>query len=338
MKQYVGLVRDHSGSMQSVARAAREDYNNTVTDLRAASDREGIDTILTVVAFDSARDIRTEVVNSSINAVSPLLTYAARGGDTPLFDSVIKLIELMKQVPDKNGKDVSFLVMVTTDGQDNSSLPTSYQAGAKLASLIGLLQATDRWTFTFRVPRGGKSSLTSLGIPSFNIQEWEAGNERDYERSSVVTRSAISNFYGARSRGITASSNFYADMGGVSERQVARVMAPTDKVIFYAVKDRSEISSFITLKTRRPYSTGTAYYQLSKTEKAVQAHKNIIVRNQNTGRVFEGHAARQLLNLPDQGTIKLAPGNHGAWDIFIQSTSSNRIILPGTEVAYFTGN
>lgn len=40
MKQYVGLVRDHSGSMRSVSRAALADYNNTIEDLRLASQRE----------------------------------------------------------------------------------------------------------------------------------------------------------------------------------------------------------------------------------------------------------------------------------------------------------
>lgn len=338
MKQYVGLVRDHSGSMRSVWRAALADYNNTIEDLRLASQRENIDTIMNVVAFWSAGKIEREVVNSSLAAIKPLTRYDATGSSTPLFDAVEDLINLLKAAPDNNQPGVSFLVMVTTDGQDNASRSSSYAAGARLAGIIRGLQATDRWTFTFRVPYGGKHTLTRLGIPTGNIQEWEAGNERDFERSSVVTRSAVSNYYSGRTRGLTASTSFYADMSDLSERKVAQTMAPTNKVKFYPVKNRDDISTFMQRTTGRPYSTGSAFYQLSKTEKAVQPHKNIIVRNQSTGHVYEGHSARQLLGLPDRKTISLKPGNHGEWDIFIQSTSSNRVILPGTEVAYFTGN
>jgi hypothetical protein len=41
--------------------------------------------------------------------------------------------------------------MVITDGEDNNSRKYS---GVAIGSIIRTLQATDKWTFVFRVPKG----------------------------------------------------------------------------------------------------------------------------------------------------------------------------------------
>lgn len=103
----------------------------------------------------------------------------------PLFDSVDKLIDLLSAAPDANDPSVSFLVMVITDGEENSSMIK----GPALAAKIRNRQATDRWTFVFRVPFGGKAELVRLGIPAGNIQEWEQTEEGYREATQVTTRS-----------------------------------------------------------------------------------------------------------------------------------------------------
>lgn len=334
MKQYVGLVRDHSASMAGIVDAARRDYNDNIDAIKEASVKEGIDTILNVIAFEDINNIKREVVNSSINGVKPLGHYSAPGHDTPLFDSVGELVEIMGKVPDVNDPGVSFLVMVTTDGVDNSSRRFD---GRDIAQLIKKLQNTDRWTFTFRVPYNQKTSLVRLGIPAENIREWEQ-TERGFQEATLGTRTAISSFYGARAQGATSSRNFYANMGTVSARQVENSMSDiSHQVRELRVNGRTRIDEFIELKTNRTYQKGTAFYQLSKSEKAVQSHKNFIVRNHHSGKLYAGQEARTLLGIPTGGTIALKPGDHGDWDIFIQSTSNNRILLPGTDVIYWAG-
>jgi hypothetical protein len=108
----------------------------------------------------------------------------------------------------------------------------------------------------------------------------------------------------------------------------------SSEVRIYPVNERITIESFFESE-RGVYDKGCAFYQLTKTEKEVQDYKMIVIRDRNTGDVFAGVNARNLLNLPTSGTIRLAPGNHGKWDIFIQSTSTNRILLPGTSVLYW---
>jgi hypothetical protein len=329
MKQYIGIARDHSGSMSSLRQPAMKDYNDTVRVVKESSSENNIDTIASVVSLGGS--VKREVVNSGIDRLKPITSYSASGG-TPLFDAVGELIEILEKTPDSKNKDVTFLVMAITDGEENTSI---YWNGAKLGSKLRQLQATDRWTFVFRVPRGYARNLEGLGIPSGNIQEWDQ-TERGLREASVVTQSAISNYYGGVSRGVTSSKSFYSNLSGVSSNKVTTVMKSiTGEVKIFKVDSRLDIVSFFVMNTRKQYQKGTAFYQLMKPEKAVQDYKVIVIRNKITKAVYAGESARDLLNLPTVGTIRLRPGDHGEWDIYIQSTSTNRILLPGTTALYW---
>ena len=126
MKTYIGISRDHSGSMGHIARFAARDYNQTIEAVREASAANGQDTIVSVVecGAGSGRSlVQKVVVNSSVNALKPLAenAYSARGSGTPLWDSVGDLIDMLESAPDKDDPNVSFLVMIITDGEENSS-------------------------------------------------------------------------------------------------------------------------------------------------------------------------------------------------------------------------
>lgn len=332
-KQYVVLVRDHSASMHAYREAALKDYNTTIAALKSAAAENDIDTIMTVIAARQKGDVKTIITNSSVSAVKALTNYDASGGDTPLLDAVHQAIVELQRVPDLTSPDVSFLVMVTTDGNENSSeRSTASGLGRKIAEL----QATDRWTFTFRTPRGGRNYLSRFSIPGGNVEEWEQ-SEMGFERATVATASAIGNFYKKRSLGIRGSSTFYADASTVSKSDVKKTMTDiSGSVRILQVKNRTQIQSFMEDQLRHPYLPGTAFYELTKPEKVVQAHKGIIVRHKYDGTVYAGQAARDLLGLPNRN-IGLKPGDHGDWDIFIQSTSNNRILLPGTRVIHWPG-
>ncbi len=341
-KQYVGLVKDYSGSMEHLSRAAMKDYNTLITTIRSASEKEDIDTIVSVVkcGVGSGGRVEREFVNSSVSRLKPLTTYVADGSYTPLFDSVAEVIDILESSPDAKDRDVTFLVMVVTDGVDNRSVKWN---GRTLGDRITRLQDSDRWTFTFRVPRGTKRDLTRLGISAGNIEEWEQ-NERDMERSTVLSASAVSNYFSGVSRGVRSTNSFYADLAGVSKNVVKSTMTNiSSEVRVWPVMSADmnrdgrpiEIAPFVEKKTREVYARGSAFYELVKTEKAVQASKLIIVRNKVDGAVYAGQSARDLLNLPTQGTIKLSPGDHGNWDIYIQSTSSNRHLPVGSKVLYW---
>jgi hypothetical protein len=333
MKNYIGISRDHSGSMSSLATTAMNDYNLNVSSIKEGANTTGIDTVVSVIkcGVGSPAKNEFEVINSSVNSLNTLRTYSANGSSTPLFDSVGELIEQLQRVPDAAGENVSFLVMVITDGEENAS--RKFTAG-DISHKIRQLQSTDRWTFTFRVPKGYARKLSQLGIPEENILEWEV-SKRGFEEATVRTQTAVSNYYSQRSRGLRASSRFYSDLSSVTTQDVKSELKDiTHKVQFFSVNSASPIREFLEGKLGRPMILGTAFYQLNKPEK-LQSHKSICIRDRKSGRVYTGSHARDLLNLPKGGEIKIYPGDHGDFDVFIQSTSVNRNLFPGTDLLYY---
>lgn len=335
MKTYVGISRDHSSSMYSLIRAAVKDYNGTIEAIKNASNKQKQDTIVSVVSFNQT--VTREHVNSSVNALTPLLeSQYYTSGMTSLFDSVGVLIDEFLNKPDYDDPNVAFLIIAVTDGEDNTS--SKYTASV-LAKKIKQLQLTDKWTFIFRVPAGYDRKLVNMGIPSGNIQVWEQTNE-GLNRASQETAAAFTNYYSERAAGKRSTTSFYkTDLSSVSRSEVRSVMQEiTNEVETFKVDsthDGYQIRDFIQEKTGVPFVKGTAFYELMKTEKAVQDYKIIIIKDKKSAKIYAGSEARTLLGLPTFGTIKLSPGDHGNFKIFVQSTSVNRKLLAGTSVMYW---
>jgi hypothetical protein len=107
------------------------------------------------------------------------------------------------------------------------------------------------------------------------------------------------------------------------------------KYVLIPVDQQTSIRDFVT-RAGHQYRTGCAFYELSKREK-IQANKQIAVAEKDpvtgrtTGKVFSGPAARQLLGLP-QTEVTVTPGSNAAYTVFVQSTSVNRKLVPGTKL------
>jgi hypothetical protein len=343
MKNYIGFSNDHSGSMRGIARAAARDFNATVSAVQQAALANNIDTIVNVVqcgVYKNHREsaiVARQIVNSNVQVLKPIpeSNYVADGTATPLYDSVGELIEILKAVPDYNDPEVTFLVFVTTDGGENSSRKWS---GRTIGEEIKRLQMTDRWTFVFRVPRGGARSLMQQGIPEGNIQEWDQ-SERGFQVSTQATTQAFDDFYAGRTRGVKSTSTFYTSMKNVSAAEVkAQLKDISGEVTMWSVlstENNAEIRPFVEAKLKKPMLKGAAFYQLTKTESKVQDTKMIVVREKKTGSVYFGAAARQMLGLPTYGNARVVPGDNGDWDVFVQSTSVNRKLMGGTLVMYW---
>lgn len=339
MKNYIGFARDHSGSMATIARHAARDYNENIVSIKEEAANHGIDTIVSVVelGYGSTAQVRTIIKNSSVAALKPITesSYSANGRGTPLFDAVGDLVEQLQAVPDASDPDVSFVVFTTTDGAENASQKHS---GKTIAKMIKELQATDRWTFVFRVPKGYKSSLTQYGIPDGNIQEWDQ-SEKGMQVSTVATRSAFKGFYAARASGVKSTDKFYTDMSSVSLKEVKAALVDISKQVdVYEVDaqwDGSQIRDFVNAQGVT-FAKGCAFYELKKTE-TVQDYKQIAVRDKTSGSVYSGYAARDLLGLPHSGDCKVAPGQHGNYEIYVQSTSVNRKLTKGMGLMIWIG-
>jgi hypothetical protein len=225
--------------------------------------------------------------------------------------------------------------MITTDGGDNASRTK----GPQLARMIAELQATDKWTFLFRVPQDGYRTLTSMGIPADNILVWET-SAKGMQAATTANTQAMDSFYTTRSTGVRATRSFYANMKDVKPEEVKAVLEDVSaKVTLWPVQSNEhemQIRNFVEKRLKgQPMKKGAAFYQLTKSEDEVQASKKICIRDKQTNAIYYGPAARQLLNIPAYQNIRLKPDNLGQYDIFIQSTSVNRKVQANSQILYW---
>jgi hypothetical protein len=326
-KIYAGFAKDESSSMGSLRSAAVTDYNNTIGSLTGASSREVLDTIVSVVGFGSF--VTRQIVNSNPHVLQPLTGWTANG-NTALYDGIGDLIEQFLAVPDYNNQNVSFIVSATTDGEENCS--HKYNK-ASLRRKIEELQATGRWTFVLRVPKGARRYVDGLGIPAGNIQEWET-TSAGMAQATAATTQAFDSFITARASGQKSSTVFYANATAVDTSKLVDISKRTSLYVVESYENGKQIRDFI-LARRSRYLKGSAFYQLTKTEPRVGPNKMLAVRDRTTGVVYAGKEARTMLGLSSVDNIRLHPGDHGNYDLFIQSESVNRKLVAGTGVLYW---
>lgn len=331
MKNYIGFVNDHSGSMASLKKAAIKDYNAMISAVKDAANREMLDTVVSTVGIGLGgfKNIDRQVVISNPHVLKPVTSWITNS-NTPLYDGIGDIIELFLSLPDYNSPDVSFLVSITTDGEEYGS--KKYTASS-IKNLICEMQKTGRWTFVFRVPAGGRAYVNNLGVPAENIQEWETTQD-GMDKATKVTQQAMDSYFTARSAGAKSSTTFYADANKVDTSALTDISKETSLYVVPDVDMGIEIRPFI-LRHRMEYLKGAAFYQLTKTESRVSHTKLIAIRERATGKVFSGKEARQMIGLPTDKNARLHPGDHGEYDLFIQSESVNRKLVAGTGVLYW---
>lgn len=343
LKDYVGISLDHSASMRGLTELAARDYNQMISDIKTNAIEFQQDIIVSRVncGYGSTANVSVEVQNSSVSALEqiPEHSYEANGRGTPLFDSVGLLIDIFEKMPDAGQQNVSFLINIITDGGENAS---QYWSARKLSQKIQALQATDRWTFVFRTPRGYSGHLINqLGLFPGNVQEWDQ-TKSGFERSTVETSSAMNGYFTARSQGKTAVRSFYANIKDLSSTEVkAQLTDISSQVTLWKVQTEAEASNireFVEHKLGDKMLKGAAFYSLvggKKSADKVQASKLILIRDKTTGVIYFGSAARDLIGLSKTGDVKVRPGDLGNWELFIQSTSVNRKLSVGTELIYW---
>ncbi len=337
-KNYIGFVNDHSGSMSYLATAATKDYNATIQAIKGAADREMMDTVVSVVGVGLGRaghGTERQVVISNPHVLKPITDWPTPGA-TPLYDGIGDMIELFQSLPDAGEDHVSCLIIVTTDGEEAGS--RKYDRSS-IKALIAKVQATGSYDIVFRVPKGATGTVSNLGVPAGNIQEWET-TVAGMAASTKATTAAVDTYFATRATGQRSSGVFYANAAGVTAKDVKATMenisAQVQLFVVPAGDNGIEIKPFVErVRNGAPLMKGSAFYQLTKTEARVQDTKLILIRDRLNGHVYHGPAARQMLGLSTVGNIRLHPGDHGNFDIFIQSTSVNRKLVAGTGVIYW---
>jgi len=343
MRTNVVLIRDHSASMRPLVKGAMADFNLTLDGLKAAK-KESVynDIRISVVecGVGFVAENKKVEVDKPVELVDQLITYTANGSGTPLWDAVMMGINTLNLNSCKKVLPIQediYLVMVITDGLNNRGITSS----SELSNMIRMLQATDKWTFVFRVPVGYKKEIVRLGIPDGNIVEWEQ-TEVGIAKVAEKTYSGTQSFMRTVASGEATSTKSYytTDLSNVKladvKSELTDITFEIDVKGIWTADEDVQIRDFCE-KNFGEYVKGKAFYQLTKPE-LVQSNKKIILKHLKKGRYFcdsNYYTTRDLLSLPISSECKVRPGDHGDFEIYIQSTSVNRKLKKNTKVLYW---
>lgn len=330
LKNKVLFLLDSSGSMNSIRRNAVDAFNRVLGAIGEGSRAAKQPTTIGFYTFGETRDpVSRKFFDAPVEAVKPLgySDYQPQG-NTPMFDCVAQAIEdaLALKVDD----DTSFVLNVITDGEENASKTSA----ATIKKLISRVQATDKWTVTFLVPPGSRSTLCQrFGIPEGNVEEWTA-DTAGTTRAAESISTGYANYFTARAAGKRSVKGFFTtDLSKLKTSDVKKALQDlSSQVSVLKVTKEADIKTFVEDKGLT-YLKGRAFYQLTKDEK-VQSHKEIMLQEKGKNAIYGGSDARSLLGLPQYDDVKVRPGNHANWDIYVQSTSVNRKLVRGTNLLY----
>lgn len=110
------------------------------------------------------------------------------------------------------------------------------------------------------------------------------------------------------------------------------VPVPPSRFQIVHVDYTTDIKSFVESIGAR-FKKGRGFYQFTKSEE-VQERKEVVLRNKLTGDMFTGDEARVYIGLPYGERGHIRPGFFEEYEVYIQSTSSNRKLMGHTKFLY----
>lgn len=323
---FVATVLDNSSSMSKLINKVKPVVNMIHTSVQRNSLQSKMPASVSMYTFDDI--VRTQFENTPSEEVPSFDRYSP-SGMTALFAGLKHAIDRLEAFGTLVKGDKAFLVNVITDGEENASQ-------VNIPFLVGLmkeLMINGDWTFTFQVPVGKAAAFSRCyNIPMGNIREWEQTNEGTQTVADSMDV-GLTSYFSDRSLGKKATQDFYqTDASKLTDTKVNRALDDVTKQFrVMAVPAEAAIKDFVESKTKKPYVIGSSYYELTKTEK-VQANKKVLLMKIGEKTVYGGPGARSLIGIPEGVAVKVVPGNHSAYKIYVESTSVNRKLVRGTKV------
>lgn len=336
---HVVIVMDESSSMGFVAPKVIEAVDAEIRNMAEQSRKLDQETRVTIYAFSSHGQLRCIVYDRDVLRTPSMARHYRPSGMTALRDAVGLAIGELEQTATLYG-DHAFLIYLFTDGQENNSRSFTVDALARR-----LRELPENWTVAGFVPdEDGRAALEACGFPPGNVAVWDATTEAGVEAGVSVMATATTSYMTSRAEGKRGSKTLFAGGAGqvnTAERR-AHGLRELHKVKYdlHTVgaehadkvdKDGTpcvEIRPFVE-KVGVVYVQGLAFYELVKPEK-IQPQKRLLVRNRRSGRVYAGDV-RAMLGLPNH-EVRVKPEHNAEYQIFVQSTSVNRNLYPGTKL------
>jgi hypothetical protein len=320
---HVCFLLDRSGSMSGLKRKVVEVFDAQIKNLAKRSQELNQETRVSVFVFGD--DAQCVIYDKDVLRLPSIEDFYQIKGNTALIDATILAINDLNMTPQKYG-DHAFLFYVLTDGENNIN---NSRADA-LKQLISKLP--DNFTVAVMVPNQfGIHECKKFGFPAGNIAVWDT-TEKGMEKAGDTMTSTTDSFMRSRSSGVRGYKNLFdLDASNLNKSVVVNnldELSPKDYILLNVHKD-AVIKDFIE-SWKVDFRQGANYYQITKPE-TIQSYKQIVLQNKRNGKVFAGVKARQILGLPSYD-VKVNPASYGEFDLFCQSTSTNRKLIGGTKL------
>jgi len=312
-----------------------------VAHLAAKSKEMNQETRVSIYDFSGRHDVRCLVWDKDVLRLPSIEKLYNVRGMTAFVDAALKSFADTKTTSQIYGNH-SFLFYFVTDGVENASRSPH----SALESAIRT--APNNWTVAALVPNNKAKILAmNLGFQVGNIKIWDATTEAGLEEAHQSILRSADTFMSFRATGMKSTTNLF-DMStaAVNKSTIAAAglvpLDPSEYILNTVVfkKPFVEGDDWISAYTEylgHQFVSGRGYYQLTLAPVKVQIQKDIAIVEKKSGKVYVGKNARALLGLPDI-TVTLRAGQNPDYDIFIQSTSTNRKLLLGQQYLYLTPN
>lgn len=334
---HVALVLDGSGSMRRHKNRVIEVTDGLVRDLATASEEKRQETRVSIYVFDER--VECVIFDMDVMRLPSVKDLYWVGGLTALVDATMRSQEDLDTTSQIYGQH-AFLTYVVTDGGENASGRTATNSlGGHRRFMVHdlayrLNHSPANSTIAFLVPdRQGVDFVTNLGAAPGNVMQWDTASEKGMLDVGASISRATRTFMDNRVTGTHSSRTIFdTSAAAVNAATVQATLAPLDprSYGFVTAEGVVEIRDLVEAGYGVTYRKGIAFYHLIKSE-MIQPQKQVIVVEKGTGRAFGGDQARALIGLPDM-PVKVSPSGNPKYDVFVQSTSTNRKILDGQKV------
>lgn len=149
--------------------------------------------------------------------------------------------------------------------------------------------------------------------------------EEELKKRGLYSRAIGDVFDTLRGRKTSTADAMYGKADGLKLVSIGRFQAldvPSDATI----RDFVEGNGL-------PFKKGRGFYEFTKRE-TIQDHKEVVLMDKKSGDMYTGKAAREMLHLPEFGSINISPDGMDKYTVFVQSTSVNRRLKGGTKFLY----
>lgn len=206
MKTYVALVLDQSGSMSATKAQAVQGYNEQIQQMKLNSKDQDIFCSLVTFNGDVFEHLWCEPAEKLTEASAE--DYRCEGS-TSMRDAVGYTIDKLRKTTDDK-EDVAYLVIIISDGDENTSKHFSVEA---LKELKDSVERTGKWTFTYMGcdEKYLKKVAQEMNIPISNVAKWCNHNAGSASYGQQMNAVKMRNYYDNRARGVTKQACVMSD-------------------------------------------------------------------------------------------------------------------------------